>query len=90
MDVLTCSAAGDRVLLRYRDKDPQLTASLARGSVTSNHLGVFKHEDILGKRAGESVRSHNGRRMQIKIPSLAEYITLTPRMVTPVSGTKVW
>jgi len=61
-----------------------LTKPLQIGKRTESHRGAFCHDDIIGKRARDVVKSSAGRDARIHAPTLAEYVTLTPRLVTPV------
>jgi tRNA (adenine57-N1/adenine58-N1)-methyltransferase len=49
-----------------------------------SHRGVIQHADIIGKEPRQLVRSSKGSSYRIHEPTLAEYVRLTPRLVTPV------
>lgn len=51
---------------------------------TGTHRGVIKHGDIIGKEPRQIVQSSKGSSYRIHEPTLAEYVRLTPRLVTPV------
>ena len=42
------------------------------------------HKSIIGKRARDLVETSRGGKIQVNLPTLEEYVTLTPRIVTPV------
>lgn len=63
-----------------------LTKPLEPEGQTSCHYGLFKHSDLLGRRAGDVVRTHRGLDVRARLPTLAEYTSMTPRIVTPVSS----
>jgi hypothetical protein len=48
------------------------------------HRGVFLGSDILGKNVRDIVSTSNGSEFRIMEPTLADYVCLTPRQVTPV------
>ena len=77
---------GDRVVLRCRDatKEPVFTGPVKSGNKTETRWGIVKHEQLLGKRSRELVQTHKGETLLVKLPTLEEYVVLTPRMVTPV------
>ena len=52
---------------------------------TSLQSGGIRHSDIIGKRSRDTVKSTTGRDIRAYLPTLADYITLTPRRVTPVT-----
>lgn len=62
---------------------------LRHGGTIDNHLGLFRHSDIIGTPFRHLVysQSKTGTRksMSVHAPTLEEYVKLTPRTVTPVS-----
>jgi len=47
--------------------------------------GNFKHSELIGRKSGDLVLSHLGKRFLIQEPSLADYVVLKPgRYVTPI------
>ena len=76
--------AGDRVLLQAKGKGAFMTKKLHLESTTPFQAGSVKHADIIGKRSRDIVITSKGLDVRAYLPSLAEYTTLTPRMVTPV------
>lgn len=83
---------GDIVLLRRIDAQDAaviLTKRLKVGGKIHSHRGDYQHSDIIGKKARDVVKSTSGKTARIHIPTLAEYVTLTPRLVTPVSTNRV-
>lgn len=47
--------------------------------------GNILHSEIIGRNTRDLVRSSGGANLRVYLPTLTEYVTLTPRMVTPVS-----
>lgn len=83
----------DRVLLRLksdRDAPALLTPPLKPGGRLHTHRGVLSHDNIIGKHARstvwtEPVRSGRaGQEYRIFDVSLADYVRLTGRLVTPI------
>ncbi|KAL9105111.1 MAG: hypothetical protein Q9163_000029 [Psora crenata] len=74
---------GDRVLLRDKDK-VHLTKPLRSEGRTTTHHGIFHHGDIIGKQSRDIVKSHKGTALRVYLPTLAEYVAMIPRIVTPV------
>jgi tRNA A58 N-methylase Trm61 len=58
--------------------------TLAPKKQSHTHRGVIEHSDIIGKQSRQVVRSTKGSHYRIHEPTLAEYVRLTPRLVTPV------
>jgi hypothetical protein len=83
---LTHSTEGDIVLLRRVKKPPILTKPLKAGHTLGTHFGTIKHDDILGKSYRDTVSSSKAKYARIHRPTLGEYATLTPRIVTPVGS----
>ena len=77
--------AGDRVLLQLKGKGVFMTKKLNPKSTTTFQTSSVKHAEIIGKKSRDTVESSRGHDIRAYLPSLAEYVTLTPRMVTPVS-----
>lgn len=48
------------------------------------HRGVIEHAHVIGKEARQIVQSSKGSEFRVHEPTLAEYVRLTPRLVTPV------
>jgi tRNA (adenine57-N1/adenine58-N1)-methyltransferase len=61
--------------------------TLQASKVAHTHRGVIKHEEIIGKEPRQLVVSSKGSSSRIHEPTLAEYVRLTPRIVTPVRYT---
>jgi tRNA (adenine57-N1/adenine58-N1)-methyltransferase catalytic subunit len=57
---------------------------LRHAKTTYTHRGTLEHADIIGKRPRQIVHSSKGSAYRIHEPTLAEYVRLTPRIVTPV------
>ncbi|KAH7078317.1 S-adenosyl-L-methionine-dependent methyltransferase [Paraphoma chrysanthemicola] len=76
---------GDVVLLRdKRDNQDGILVKLKSSNTTHSHRGVLKHADIIGKEPRQLVTSSKGTSYRIHEPTLAEYVRLTPRLVTPI------
>lgn len=79
-------AEGDVVLLRDK-KDTSndgLLIKLQSSKTTGTHRGSIKHADVIGKEPRQIVNSSRGSSYRVHEPTLAEYVRLTPRLVTPV------
>ncbi|KZF25020.1 S-adenosyl-L-methionine-dependent methyltransferase [Xylona heveae TC161] len=77
----------DTVLLRRKDDlnaGPIFTGPLTRGKKVQSHTGNIGHDEIIGKEIRDVVRTSRGKEYRIYQPTLAEYVTLTPRIVTPI------
>ncbi|KAF2751975.1 S-adenosyl-L-methionine-dependent methyltransferase [Sporormia fimetaria CBS 119925] len=87
----TCSArlrafeAGDVVLLREKKSvQDGLLVKLDQSKEISNHRGKLSHSEIIGKSVRQIVQSSKGSEYRVLEPTLAEYVRLTPRLVTPI------
>ncbi|KAJ9643459.1 hypothetical protein H2201_008047 [Coniosporium apollinis] len=80
-------AEGDIVLLRQKD-DPShvgiLTKPLRPSARIETHRGTLPHASIIGRRVRDIVSSSKNVAYRIHEPTLAEYVRLTPRLVTPI------
>lgn len=47
--------------------------------------GLISHDSIIGTRIQDFVKSTKGVPFRVYQPTLEEYVTMTPRKVTPVS-----
>jgi tRNA A58 N-methylase Trm61 len=76
---------GDVVLLREKkDAHDGMIVKLQASKTLHSHRGVVQHTDIIGKEPRQLVTSSKGSSYRIHEPTLAEYVRLTPRLVTPV------
>ena len=77
---------GDIVLLRGKKDGPEegTLFKLKESKSKSTHRGIIQHSDIVGLQSRSYVRSSKGLSFRVYQPSLAEYVKLTPRLVTPV------
>ncbi|EUC47723.1 hypothetical protein COCMIDRAFT_3350 [Bipolaris oryzae ATCC 44560] len=76
---------GDLVLLREKkDTHDGRLVKLQASKSTGTHLGVVQHADIIGRQPRQIVQSNKGASYRIHDPTLAEYVRLTPRLVTPI------
>jgi tRNA (adenine57-N1/adenine58-N1)-methyltransferase catalytic subunit len=70
--------AGDRVLLVDNRKRRHLIM-LAAGGEFHTHAGIVRHDDLIGKPEGLTVRTTRGARLTAVRPTLAEYVLEMPR-----------
>lgn len=78
---LTVEIEGDRLLVDGK----RLTAPLQHGQRHVTAMGFIQHNDIIGRADVRSMfMSNTDSRHEISYPSLDEYVSLTPRKVTPV------
>ncbi|PLN76391.1 S-adenosyl-L-methionine-dependent methyltransferase [Aspergillus taichungensis] len=75
---------GDRVVIHQ--KNPKLTKPLKSGDKTDLPRGYITHDSIIGHGVRERFRAHKGADHRVTHPTLEEYVTLTPRKVTPIYG----
>lgn len=77
---------GDYVLLRSKNDSSQdgTLVRLKKDKVLHGHRGALAHNDIISKQPRQVVQTHKGTSIRLHEPTLAEYIRLTPRLVTPV------
>ena len=71
-------AAGDRVLLTDSRKRRHLI-TLAPGGEFHTHAGVVRHDDLIGRDEGVTVKTTRGVRLVAVRPTLSEYILEMPR-----------
>ena len=87
-------AAGDLVLLRQthdRSANAILTRPLQSGKRIENHKGILQHDDIIGKRVRDIVKTapskstgREGTEYRVHEVKLEDYARLSKRLVTPV------
>ncbi|EOA81435.1 hypothetical protein ACJQWK_11045 [Exserohilum turcicum] len=76
---------GDLVLLREKkDTHDGRLVKLHADKATGTHRGVIQHADVIGRQPRQIVQSNKGATYRIHDPTLAEYVRLTPRLVTPL------
>ncbi|KNG47372.1 S-adenosyl-L-methionine-dependent methyltransferase [Stemphylium lycopersici] len=76
---------GDLVLLREkRDTHDGRLVKLQASKSTGTHRGVIQHSDIIGRQPRQIIQSNKGASYRVIDPTLAEYVRLTPRLVTPI------
>ncbi|KAJ5637989.1 hypothetical protein N7490_007868 [Penicillium lividum] len=73
---------GDQVLLHT--KQPSLTKPLQKGGKTNLRRGHLEHDRAIGSRVWDAVQAQKGPEVRLSLPTLEEYVTLTPRLVTPI------
>lgn len=79
----------DLVILRQKSDPsapPILTKPLALNTRIGTHKGTISHDDIIGKRPRDVIKTSSGAEFRIHAVSLDEYVRLTKRLVTPVSA----
>ena len=80
---------GDRVLFSKHDDYSILSHPIQSQGVTRSRWGSISHDRILGSRDGRRrVTTDQGKEVTFQVPTLSDYVTLTPRMVTPVSAVR--
>lgn len=72
-------------MLCYKDLKLVLTQPLRRDSKTTTRYGDVSHNNLIGKQARDTVTTSKAWELRTHIPSLEDYVTMTPRLVTPVS-----
>ncbi|UPX13833.1 uncharacterized protein EKO05_0004332 [Ascochyta rabiei] len=76
---------GDTVLLRdKKDTSDGNLIKLQAAKTTQTHRGLIHHANVIGKEPRQIVRSSKGFEYRVHEPTLAEYVRLTPRLVTPL------
>ncbi|KAI9656572.1 MAG: hypothetical protein M1821_004779 [Bathelium mastoideum] len=78
---------GDIVLLRPKLKPSTralLTKPLRKDVPIYTSKGVISQSQIIGARVRDVITSHTQNDFRIHEPTLAEYVNLTPRIVTPI------
>lgn len=83
---LTPAQEGDVVILRRIKKPSLLAKPLKSGESIGTNFGNIRHDDIIGKSYRDTVKSSQNKYARIHRPTLGEYVTLTPRLVTPVGS----
>ncbi|KAF2084286.1 hypothetical protein K490DRAFT_49530 [Saccharata proteae CBS 121410] len=82
------SLEGDNVLLKVlwppSDRNNRFVQSLKADKQLHTHHGYINLSDVVGKRIRDIVKTHKGTEYRIFEPTLDEYVTLTPRVVTPI------
>ena len=64
----------------------KLASAAKKDMLTPTWLsGDISHSEIIGRNERDLVKSSRGKGLRVNLPTLAEYITMTPRIVTPVS-----
>ncbi|OGM46983.1 tRNA (adenine-N(1)-)-methyltransferase [Aspergillus bombycis] len=78
---------GDRAIVH--GKTPSLTKPLQQGQKTDLRRGYLEHNNIIGRRVRERIQAQKGQHnlspeYRLTLPTLDEYVALTPRLVTPI------
>lgn len=84
---LSTFAERDIVILRQKLNQDNIIVSkpLNPANKISTHKGDISHADIIGKSPRDLVTSSAGHEYRVHTITLAEYVNLTRRLVTPVS-----
>ncbi|KAL4910610.1 S-adenosyl-L-methionine-dependent methyltransferase [Aspergillus multicolor] len=78
---------GDRLIINnVKKRQPQLTAPLRRGHKIDTPKGKLDPEHIIGRGPREIVPTNKGTKFIVTLPTLEQYVSLTPRHVTPIYG----
>lgn len=87
-------ASGDHVILRHiadRTASPLLRGPLKSGKRIDSHKGPIDHDDIIGKRVRDVVRTSTARggkgtgvTYRLHEVRLEDHAAMTPRLVTPI------
>lgn len=72
------------LLREKKDTHDGRLVKLHADKATGTHRGVIQHADVIGRQPRQIVQSNKGATYRIHDPTLAEYVRLTPRLVTPV------
>ncbi|KAL4811269.1 S-adenosyl-L-methionine-dependent methyltransferase [Aspergillus unguis] len=76
---------GDRALVfNAKKRQHSLTGPLQRGQKFDTPKGFLKHDDIIGRRPREQIATQKGFPYRIMLPTLDQYVAMTPRHVTPI------
>lgn len=65
------------------------TKPLKAGKTMATKWGSLSHDSLIGKEARDIVTLSTGRKFRLHLPTLGEYVELTPRLVTPVSPLEI-
>lgn len=86
--MVTVTLEDDIVLLEKQGSHtakPLLTIPLqSNGNIKAPHGDSISCDSLIGREIRDRVASKKGVAYRIQQPSLAEYVTLSPRIVTPV------
>ncbi|QDS72394.1 hypothetical protein FKW77_008683 [Venturia effusa] len=77
---------GDLVIVKSagRSEDDGWLIKLKEAQKIESNKGFVRHQEIIGLSNGTLIRSHVGAQFRVFEPSLAEYVTLSRRLVTPI------
>lgn len=84
---LTTFVERDIVILRQKNNQDNVIVSKPLNSANkiNTHKGDIFHADIIGKSPRDLVTSTAGHDFRLHTITLAEYVSMTRRLVTPVS-----
>lgn len=72
------------MVLRHKGQAIALTNPLHQKGKTRTKFGSIEHKDVLGKQPRDIVISSRNIELRLQVPTLDEYVVLSPRQVTPV------
>lgn len=72
------------MVLRTVATDPLLTKPLTPEGTIQTHKGTIRHEDIIGKRPRDVIKSSSGQSYRLAEVTLGEYVRMSRRLVTPI------
>lgn len=72
---------GDCAIIRQKGQTLALTAPLHVKGQTSTRAGQVDHDTIIGKQPRDVIISSKNRELRVHIPTLEEYVVMTPRFV---------
>ncbi|KAF2868025.1 S-adenosyl-L-methionine-dependent methyltransferase [Massariosphaeria phaeospora] len=78
---------GDFVVLRDKRDTSDRSGTLVKlraSKITQTHRGNIQHADIIGKEPRQLIQTSKGTSYRCHVPTLAEYVRFTPRLVTPL------
>ena len=81
------AAEGDILILRpkqFTDQDGLLTKPLSPSTTIHTHRGTISHTSLIGLHPRDIVTTSKGIEYRVHEPTLAEYVRLSKRLVTPV------
>ena len=61
-----------------------MTKRLEIDGKTEFSQGIINHSDLIEKLSPKRIKTHKDHAVEARLPTMAEYITMTPRLVTPV------
>ncbi|OJJ57529.1 hypothetical protein ASPSYDRAFT_59042 [Aspergillus sydowii CBS 593.65] len=76
---------GDQVIVyNHKKRQPTLAGPLQKGRKAQTSKGSLAHDQIIGRKVRDTVQSSKGVNYRVTLPTLDQYVALTPRHVTPI------